>query len=278
MPYSPECKNCTLFRHEGYSACRECDVAHPELKDITDEREEKFTQSVISEQTIVPPIDLHALEVSAPPYNVDEDNLRLAHSFVKKDICLPFDSEQKKDFYSEFEQAILQLTKANGRKELITREEAVQTYKSLAKSYPRKHYEMFETFKLIAPVIESIFGYSAFRYGFKLGDHAIDGVDKEFLEKYFKKLETMPIFERKELTNAYIKTLVNYSIKRDNLAISPDDVRNITYACIGYYTACYKLNKLGKLDKSHQLKPNNVVDKIIRGEQLTVPVKDERRK
>lgn len=277
MPYSPECKNCTLFRHEGYSACRECDVAHPELKDITDEREEKFTQSVVSEQTVVPPADMQELEASAPPYNVDEDNLRLAHSFVKKDICLPFDCEYKKDFYSEFDQAILQLTKANGRKALITREEAVQTYKSLAKSYPRKHYEMFETFKRIAPVVESVFGYPAFRYGFKLGDHAIDGVDKEFLEKYFEKLETMPIFERKELTNGYIKTLVNYTIKRDNLAINPDDVQKITYACIGYYTACYKLNKLGKIDKSHQLKPNNVVDKIIKGEQLTVPVKDERR-
>ena len=277
MPNCPESKNCPLFRHEGYSACKECEVAHPELNTETDPREIKRPTTTFVEPPRNSKTEMQSLDENVPPYDIDEENLRMAHSYVNKEICLPFDSENRKEFYSQFDQAILKLSSSSDRKTLVTRDQTMQTYKTLAARYPRKHYGMFETFKLISPVIENIFGYSAFCYRFSLGNQVIDGVDQEFLKQYYDRLERMPILERRELTNGYVKTLVRYTVKRDNVQLTQDELQTIVETCIGYYTACYKLGKAGNFDKARQLKPNAVVEKFIRGEQLAVPLKDERR-
>lgn len=276
MPRNPECRDCPLFRHEGYSACKECDIANPNLnEDSSTLKKDVVNSSVASSSTQI--LDLQSLELNAPPYDADEANLRLAHSIVKHEICVPFDCENKKDFYSQFDQEVLKICNSNKRSEPITRSEVIQIYRDLATNYPRKHYNMFDTFDKISHVIESVFGNFAFRYSFYIGEHMIDGVDKEFLVLYYNTLEEMPIFERKKLTNSYINTLVDYTIKKHKLTLTDAEIHEILKEAIAYYSACYKLKKEGNIDNNLLPKPNAVVDSFIKGEHLSLPVKDKRR-
>ena len=276
MPRGPECKNCTWFRHEGYSACKECDIANPNLNEDSSTLKKDVVNSSVAPSSNQM-TDLQSLEMNAPPYNSDEANLRLAHSIVKQEICAPFDCANKKDFYTQFDQEILKICNSNNRSEPITRAEVMQTYRNLAMNYPRNHYTMFDTFDMISHVIESVFGPSAFRYGFYIGEHMIDGVDKEFLGLYYKALEEMPIFERKQLTNGYIHTLVDYTVKKHKLTLTEAEIQEVIKAAIAYYSACYKLRKEGNIENKLLPKPNVVVDSCIKGEHLSLPVKDKRR-
>lgn len=274
-------RKCGAYRAEGYAACRDCD-------------ENQYTASREEKQPVIEPTNKPALEISdtqlTPPPEKEKyvkTTEEQAYDVVRQLVCNAFDCDDKRAFISAFKDEIARtkvIKRINDPTAKMDAKEVLEIYKAVATRFPRPKYDKEQTFNIIKATLEGVFGDGVMNQkvmwpdALKPGEVLREGLDVTFLNEYYEFVNSLPVLERKKLTNGLIHLLFKYILRKSGTTITQAEYDRVVAECKAYFSEYYQLRKKYNSKKIQSKKVAVAINESLAHQELGLPTLQIREK